>query len=79
MQNLKFTLMIMQSRYVLLLNSEEGKVNSLSWSTHIHDVIKKRIFYLYLCPQIKVYLSVDNRKRFYNAYNLPHFEHCCVV
>ena len=52
---------------------------SLSWSTHIHDVIKKCNSYLYLLSRIKVYLSVDNRKRFYNAYTLSHFDYCCVV
>ena len=33
---------------------------SLSWSTHIHDVIKKCNSYMYLFSRIKVYLSVDN-------------------
>ena len=26
-----------------------------------------------------MYLSVDSRKWFYNAYILPHFDYCCVV
>jgi len=49
-------------------------LTSLSWSTHIHDVIKKCNSYLYLLSRIKVYLSVNNRKLFYNAYILPHFD-----
>ena len=52
---------------------------SLSWSTRIHNVIKKCSSYLYLFSRIKVYLSVDNRKWFYNAYILPHVEYSCVT
>ena len=29
--------------------------------------------------RIKVFLSFQNRKRFYNAYILPHFDFCCVI
>ena len=25
------------------------------------------------------YISTDNRKRFYNAYNFPHFDCCCDI
>ena len=28
---------------------------------------------------IKVFLCFQNRKRFYNAYILPHFDLCCVI
>jgi len=42
--------------------------NSLSWSDHIEIVIKKCNTYLYILSRIKLYLSTDNRKRFYNAY-----------
>ena len=53
--------------------------NSLSWSDHIETVIKKCNTYLYILSRIKLYLSTDNRKRFYNAYLLPHFDLCCVI
>ena len=53
--------------------------NSLSWSDHIETVIKKCNTYLYILSRIKLYLSTDNRKRFYNAYILPHFDLCCVI
>jgi len=53
--------------------------NSLSWSDHIETVIKKCNTYLYILSLIKLYLSTDNRKRFYNAYILPHFDVCCYL
>ena len=52
--------------------------NDLSWNTHIENVIKKCNTFLYLLSRIIIYLSFQNRKRFYNAYILPHFEFCCV-
>ena len=48
--------------------------NSLSWNDHI----KMHYISLYFIT-IKLYLSTDNRKRFYNAYFLSHFDLCCVV
>ena len=33
--------------------------------------------YLYILSRITLYLSTENR--FYNAYNLPHFDCCCVI
>ena len=53
--------------------------NSLSWSDHIETVIKKCNTYLYIVSLIKLYLSTDNRKHFYNAYILPQFDLCCVI
>ena len=47
--------------------------NSLSWGDHIETLIKKCNTYLYIVSLIKLYLSADNRARFYNAYILPHF------
>jgi len=40
---------------------------------------KKCNTFLYLLSRIKVVLSFENRKRFYNAYILPHFELGCVI
>ena len=53
--------------------------NRLSWGDHIENVIKKCNTYLYILSRIKLFLSNDNRKRFYNAYILPHFDFCCVI
>ena len=47
---------------------------SMTWSICIHDVIKKCYQYLYLLSRIKVYISVDIRTRFNNAYVLPQFD-----
>ena len=46
---------------------------------HVQSVIKKCNSFLYLLSRIKPFLSVDIRKRFYNAYILPHFDFCCVI
>jgi len=51
--------------------------NSLSWSDHIETVTKKYNT-IYILSRIKIYLSTDNRKRFYIAYILPHCIFCCV-
>jgi len=53
--------------------------NDLSWNTHIENIIKKCKTFLYLMSRIKVFLSFQNRKRFYNAYILPQFDFCCVI
>ena len=53
--------------------------DSLSWADHINNVIKKCNSYLYLLSRIKNFLSIETRKRFYNAYILPHFDFCCII
>ena len=53
--------------------------DSLSWTDHINNVIKKCNSYLYLLSRIKNFLSIETRKRFYNAYILPHFDFCCII
>ena len=47
------------------------------WSDQIETVVKKCNSYLYIVSRIKLYLSADKRKRFNNAYILPHF--LCVL
>jgi len=54
-------------------------IDDLSWNTQVENVIKKCNTFLYLLSRIKVFLSFQNRKRFYNAYILPHFDLCCVI
>ena len=44
--------------------------NSLSWNDHIETVIEQYNTYLYILSRIKLYLSTDNRKPFYNAFML---------
>ena len=39
-----------------------------------NNVIHFCTYYLELKP-----LSFQNRKRFYNAYSLPHFDLCCII
>ena len=40
---------------------------------------KKCNTFLSLLSRIKVFLSFQNRKRFHNAYILPHFDCCCII
>ena len=48
--------------------------NDLSWDIRIKNVINTVInTFLYLLSRVKVFLSFQNRKRFYNAYILPNF------
>jgi len=50
--------------------------NSLSWNDHIENAI-----HISICYHESKYISqlTDIRKRFYNAYILPHFDLCCVM
>ena len=52
--------------------------NDLSWNTHVENVIPKNTC-LSILSRIKVFLSFRNRKRFNNAYIIPHFDLCCVI
>ena len=53
--------------------------NTLSWSTQVDSVINKCNTYLYLLSRVKSFLSVENRRLFYNAYILPYFDYCCII
>ena len=53
--------------------------NTLRWDAHIDHHIKKCNFYLFLLSRIKVFLSRRNRILFYNSYNLPHLDLCCII
>jgi len=46
--------------------------NDLSWNTHVENVIKNVIHFFIYCLELK-FSVFQNRKRFYNAYILPHF------
>ena len=53
--------------------------NTLCWDAHIDQLIKKCNSYLFLLSRIKVFLSRRNRILFYNSYNLPHLDLCCII
>ena len=54
--------------------------NDLSWDIRIKNVINTVInTFLYLLSRVTVFLSFQNRKRFYNAYILPQFDFCFVI
>ena len=52
---------------------------TFSWDSHVSTVLKKCNSLLYLLSRIKVFLSIPQRKLFFNSYILPHLDYCCVV
>lgn len=53
--------------------------SELTWKdqiTHVHNEVVKNI---YLLKQIKEYLSINDRKLFYNSYIQPHLDYCNVI
>jgi hypothetical protein len=53
--------------------------NNITWKeqiTHVHNQIVKN---LYLLKKIKAYLTINDRKLFYNSYLLPHFDYCSII
>lgn len=53
--------------------------NNLSWKEHISHVHNQIVRNLYLLKRIKMYLSINDRKLFYNSYILPHFDYCSII
>ena len=53
--------------------------NILCWDADIDHLIKKCNSYLFVLSGIKVFLSTRNRILFYNCYNLPHLDFCCII
>ena len=53
--------------------------NILCSDAHIDHLVKKCDSYLFLLSRIKVFLSRSNRILFYNSYNLPHLDLCCII
>ena len=53
--------------------------NNLTWQDHIKHIHNKIVKNLYLLKQIKDYLSIKDRKLFYNSYILPHLDYCSVI
>jgi exonuclease III len=52
---------------------------ALSFDGHIDKVLKKCNSLLYLLSRIKIFLNVQMRKLFFNAYILPHIDYCCII
>ena len=67
--------------YISVSNSEKllGVTidNTLPTSTHVDSVINN--CNTYMLSRIKSCVSVGNRKLFYNACILPHFNYCCII
>jgi hypothetical protein len=53
--------------------------NTLSWQSHIDNVLKKCNSLLHLLSRIKLFIFIPERKMFYNAYILPHLDYCCII
>ena len=53
--------------------------NNLTWKEQIKHIHNKIASNLYLLKQIKSYLSINDRKLFYNSYILPHFDYCSTI
>lgn len=60
---------------VLGINIDEN----LIWNTHFAYVSKKVSSNLWLLSKIKIYLSLEHRLLFYNAYIKPHFDYCSII
>ena len=52
---------------------------NLLWNSHFQYISKKIASSLWLLSQIKLFLSVDDKLLFYNAYIRPHLEYCSVI
>lgn len=52
---------------------------TLSWSFHIDQIVKKVNSAILLLKRIKKFLNHKCRILFYNAYILPHFDYCCSI
>jgi hypothetical protein len=53
--------------------------NNLTWTEQIKHIHNKISSNLYLLKQIKAYLTIEDRKLFYNSYILPHFDYCDTI
>ena len=49
------------------------------WNSHFQHVCKKIVSHLWLLSQIRMYLTVQHRLLYYNAYIKSHIKYCCVV
>ena len=52
---------------------------NLLWNSHFQYISNTIASSLWLLSQIKLFLSVDDKLLFYNAYIRPHIEYCSVI
>ena len=53
--------------------------NDLTWDTHISTVCSKLNSKLALLRRVSIFLTLDMKKMFYNAYIIPHFDYCNTI
>ena len=53
--------------------------NDLNFKAHIRKVHAKVSQSLALLRRIKNYLPISAKIKFYNAFIMPHLEHCCTI
>ena len=53
--------------------------NNLTWNDHINFLSKKLSSHLWLLSKIRIYLSIEHRVLFYNAYIKPHIDYCSLI
>ena len=53
--------------------------NNLTWNNHFNFLSKKLSSYMWLLSKIRIYLSVEHRVLFYNAYIRPHIDYCSLI
>lgn len=53
--------------------------SNITWNEQIGNIHNHIARNLFLLKQIKYYLSIADRKTFYNSFILPYFDYCCVI
>ena len=52
---------------------------NFQWNNHFQHVCKKVSSYIWLLSKVKLYLSLELRSIFYNAYIQPQFNYCNII
>ena len=53
--------------------------NNLTWNNHFIFLSKKLSSHLWLLSKVRIYLSIEHRVLFYNAYIKPHIDYCSLI
>ena len=53
--------------------------NNLTWNNHFNFLSKKLSSHLWLLSKVRIYLSIEHRVLFYNAYIKPHIDYCSLI
>ena len=53
--------------------------NNLTWNNHFNFLSKKLSSHLWLLSKVRIYLSIEHRVLFYNAYIKPHIDYCSSI